>query len=181
METKDYDICENRLHEIDKDVFPIIIPSLRSIELTVENDVELDIFGQRVEPCMGKPRRIQQIAPPTPEDPTTTEYHQETTDDENTQHTPTEDDDRLTVRIIAPPGNTDENLTMRPSTLMCCIMAKILQKYDKKQSEITHLAIPRNYGEYLIPCNIHATAMELGLTHGDRVKLILQNGKTNVA
>ncbi|KAL0563853.1 hypothetical protein V5O48_018208 [Marasmius crinis-equi] len=117
METKDYDICENRLHEIDRDVFPIIVPSLRSIELTVE-DYNLTSLGNGSNLAWGHhvesmEHRHQHIVPhivnqdptkgnicaegenalPTPEDPTTTVYPQDTTNGQDTQDMPTERDD----------------------------------------------------------------------------------------
>ncbi|KAL0577848.1 hypothetical protein V5O48_004146 [Marasmius crinis-equi] len=192
METKDYDICENQLYEIDSDVFPIIAPSLRSISLTVDNDIDLDIFGNRVEPCMGLPRLIQgqgassgnvateeKQTSPIFEDATTHAYPPDTTEHHIVQHAPANEDERLTVRVLGPPGDKDQCLTLIPSTLTCCIVAKIRKKYNRKRIEITHLAIPKKFGEHLIPCDIHATAMEVGLTHGDRVKLVLHKAEKN--
>ncbi|KAL0574251.1 hypothetical protein V5O48_007698 [Marasmius crinis-equi] len=144
IKTKDYDPRENELFEIDDDVFARVIPSLRSVELSVvgqkstsasRNDHRVhDNFEKPAEPCIAVQLRTHEI----PMDAETSKKYKTTalTSDTATKHpedTTKNADDRITVKVIKPTNDsTDVWLKMKPAISMDFVMEKIRQKYEKE-------------------------------------------------
>ncbi|KAL0575668.1 hypothetical protein V5O48_006299 [Marasmius crinis-equi] len=175
METKDYDICDDRLFEIDADAFPFLVPTLRAVHVTTakeesiwgENENENDTQETRIKPCMGLPRRVAQYAEVSAEEQTESPHPAA---ENPAQNASAEDPDGpIFIRVIGPKTKTWVKLGRTTS------MAAVLEKTRKifEEEKITGLEILTEDDGECVHCDMNSTAGDLGISDGDIIKLVL--------
>ncbi|KAL0564220.1 hypothetical protein V5O48_017831 [Marasmius crinis-equi] len=176
METKDYDICEDRLFEIDANAFPFLVPTLRAVHITTANEGSTrggenrngnDTQKRRIEPCMGVPRRIAQYT--TVDERDQSESPHPASENPNQNATVEDPNDPIFVKVIGPKNETW--LKLRTTTVMAAVLEKICAMFVNEK--IMGLEILTDEDGNTIQCEMNVTAADLGITEGDLIQLVL--------